>query len=180
MIELAAHNDPVGITTGQIAAEMGVSQGAIFRHFADKQAIWAAVLDWTSTELQRRFDSLPAQPPLDSLYAMLTAHIDFLIENPGVPRILFGELQRAGETPTKAIAKQLMANYRTRIVAKLETARSQGSIAPDSDVAAQAVLFLAMVQGLVMQALAVDDFTGMPDWSKRVFALYRTGLEMQP
>ena len=35
VIELAASYDPATMTTGQIAATMSVSQGALFRHFSD-------------------------------------------------------------------------------------------------------------------------------------------------
>lgn len=97
VIGLAARCDPAEITTGQIAVAMGVSQGALFRHFPDKQSIWTAALDWTCSELQRRFDDVLDSPPLARLEAMLAAHIGFIMENPGVPRILWGELQRTGE-----------------------------------------------------------------------------------
>ena len=94
---------------------MGVSQGALFRHFPDKMAIWTAVLEWTCAELNSRFDALVADHPLARLEAMLAAHVDFVIASPGVPHILFGELQRAGDTPTKAIVRDLMASYRARV-----------------------------------------------------------------
>ena len=176
VIELAASHDPAVLTTGQIAAAMGVSQGALFRHFPDKLAIWTAVLEWTSGELNHRFDALPESPPLARLEAMLTAHVDFVIERPGVPRILFGELQRAGDTPTKAIARQLMAGYRARVAQELHAARDAGDIAEATDVEAATVLFLAMMQGMVMQGLAIDDFSAMPVLARRLFGLFRQSL----
>jgi TetR/AcrR family transcriptional regulator len=42
----------------------------------------------------------------------LPAHIDFVVEHPGVPRILFGELQRDGDALGKASVRALMAGYR--------------------------------------------------------------------
>ena len=69
VIELAASHDPAVLTTGQIAAAMGVSQGALFRHFPDKLAIWTAVLEWTCGELNHRFDTLSEGPPLARLEA---------------------------------------------------------------------------------------------------------------
>ena len=177
VIGLAARCDPAEITTGQIAATMGVSQGALFRHFPDKQSIWTAVLDWTCTELQRRFEGIVPLQPLDRLEAMLAAHIGFIMENTGVPRILWGELQRAGETPAKAIVRQLMATYRARVAGELSAALAAGQIAVDADLEAATVMFLALVQGLVMQALAVDDFSALPVMSKRQFALFCRGLE---
>ena len=177
VIDLAASRDPATLTTGQIAAAMGVSQGALFRHFPDKLAIWTAVLEWTCAELNHRFDNLSADlSPLARLEAMLATHVDFVIEQPGVPRILFGELQRAGETPTKAIARQLMAGYRARVARELHAAREAGAIADTTDVEAATVLFLAMVQGMVMQGLAVDDFTAMPVLARRLFGLFRQSL----
>ena len=176
VIELAATHDPAVMTTGQIAAAMGVSQGALFRHFPDKMAIWTAVLEWTSAELNHRFDLLPESSPLARLEAMLAAHVDFVIEQPGVPRILFGELQRAGETPTKVIARQLMAGYRARVTRELQAAREAGAIADATDVEAATVLFLAMVQGMVMQGLAVDNFSAMPVLARRLFGLFRESL----
>ena len=124
VIELAASHDPAAMTTGQIAAAMGVSQGALFRHFPDKAAIWTAVLEWTAAELNLRFDALPEGMPLVRLEALMAAHMEFVVARPGVPRILFGELQRAGTTPGKAIARQLMAGYRARVARELSAARN--------------------------------------------------------
>lgn len=180
VIELAASNDPATLTTGQIASAMGVSQGALFRHFPDKMAIWTAVLEWTCAELNYRFDALVADRPLARLEAMLAAHVDFVIASPGVPRILFGELQRAGDTPTKAIVRDLMAGYRTRVARELSAARDVGEIAAGTDVDAATVMFLAMVQGMVMQGLAVDDFSAMPTLACRLFGLFRQSLGATP
>ena len=84
VIELAATHDPAVMTTGQIAAAMGVSQGALFRHFPDQLAIWTAVLEWTCAELNHRFDNLSADlSPLARLGAMLATHVDFVIEQAG-------------------------------------------------------------------------------------------------
>lgn len=180
VIELAASYDPATMTTGQIAATMGVSQGALFRHFSDKLAIWTAVLEWTCAELNHRFDALPVGRPLARLEAMLSTHVDFVIASPGVPRILFGELQRAGDTPTKAIVCNLMAGYRARVARELCAARGAGEIAQDTDVDAATVMFLAMVQGMVMQGLAVDDFSAIPTLARRLFGLFRQGLGVTP
>lgn len=181
VIELAATHDPAVMTTGQIASAMGVSQGALFRHFPDKLAIWTAVLEWTCAELNHRFDNLSADlSPLARLEAMLATHVDFVIASPGVPRILFGELQRAGETPTKAIVRNLMAGYRARVAGELCAACDTGEIVADTDVEAATVLFLAMVQGMVMQGLAVDDFTAMPVLAQRLFGLFQQSLGASP
>ena len=39
-LNLAAQRSPAGITTGDLAAAVGITQGAVFRHFSSKEAIW--------------------------------------------------------------------------------------------------------------------------------------------
>ena len=176
VIVLAASTNPADITTAQIAAHMGVTQGALFRHFADKQAVWTAVMDWTADTLLARIDASAGPTPLDTLQAIFAAHIDFVVEHAGVPRILFGELQRGGDAPGKTRVRALMAAYRGRVMRLLDLAKAQRQIDAQTDTAAAATLFLGMVQGLVMQAMAADDFTTMPAISSRLFEVFLNGL----
>ena len=176
VIGLAAATNPADITTAQIAAQMDVTQGALFRHFADKQAIWAAVMDWTATTLLARFDAVTGVTPIERLRAMFATHIDFVVTHPGVPRILFGELQRDGDAQGKMCVRALMAAYRERVTNLLTEAKAQSLIAETVDIPAAATMFLGMVQGLAMQAMAAGDFATMPAISARLFDLYLDGL----
>lgn len=178
VIALAAKTNPADITTAQIAAHMGVTQGALFRHFADKQAVWEAVMDWTAEALLARIDAVEAATPVDRLRAIFAAHVDFVVRHVGIPRILFGELQRDGDAAGKLKVRALMSAYRSRIVSLLDQAKQQGQIHAATDCDAAATLFLGMVQGLVMQAMAADDFAAMPQVSCGLFDLYRKALEV--
>ena len=176
VIGLAAATNPADITTAQIAAQMGVTQGALFRHFADKQAIWAAVMDWTATALLARFEAVTGVTPIERLRAMFATHIDFVVTHPGVPRILFGELQRDGDAQGKMCVRALMAAYRERVTNLLTEAKAQSLIAEGVDISAASTMFLGMVQGLVMQAMAASNFSTMPAVSVKLFDLYLDGL----
>ena len=48
---LAAQQEPASITTTDIAKAVGLSQGAVFRHFPNKQAIWLNVAQWLEATL---------------------------------------------------------------------------------------------------------------------------------
>lgn len=176
VIALAATSNPADITTAQIAAYMGVTQGALFRHFSDKEAVWLAVMGWTSDTLLARIDAVDGATPTDKLQAILAAHVEFVVEHTGVPRILFGELQRDADAPGKARVRALMSGYRSRVLGLLELAKAQGQIDEKADCATAATMFLGMVQGLVMQAMAADDFTTMPAISSRLFEVFLNGL----
>jgi TetR/AcrR family transcriptional regulator len=178
VIGLAASVNPEDITTSAIAAQMKLTQGALFRHFPTKDAIWLGVMEWVSDRLLSRIDRLAgAEPdPLAALEAMFLGHIDFVAEHPGVPRMMMGQLQRAGMTPAKQMAQTLMQNYATRLRRLFAAARGNGALPADLDEAAAATLFLGMIQGLVVQSLMHGDSARMRADAPRVFVIYRAGL----
>jgi TetR/AcrR family transcriptional regulator len=100
VVALAATRDPAEITTADIAGRMRLTQGALFRHFRSKEEIWAAVMRWVADRLLERVEAAIGEhdSPTAALAAAFRAHVDFVLRHPGVPRVLFGELQRAAET----------------------------------------------------------------------------------
>ena len=84
VVDLAAEQNPSEITTAAIAKRMNVTQGALFRHFPNKDAILEAVVDWVADRLLRRLDEAAAgaSGALDALEAMFMAHIEFIVLHP--------------------------------------------------------------------------------------------------
>ncbi len=56
VVQLAATRNPNDITTAAIAKHMHLTQGALFRHFPSKDAIWQAVMEWVAERLLTRID----------------------------------------------------------------------------------------------------------------------------
>lgn len=178
---LAASRGPQAVTTAAIAAEMGVTQGAVFRCFASKDHIWRAVLGWTEQTLLARLDAAAAGlAPLPALEAMFLAHADFIVENPGVPRILFAELQRPDATPARDVARRLVEAYAARIVGTIAAAQTSGVIARDVAPRTAATLFIGAMQGLMMQSLIRGDAAGLRATARDVFAVYARALTPAP
>ena len=178
VIALAADHDPGEISTTAIAKHMGVTQGALFKHFPTKDAILEAVMTWVADRLLARVDSAASAMPTGSqaLEAMFLAHTSFVTEHPGVPRMMFGELQRAGSTAPKRMAATMLRQYAERLWLQLERGRASGEFAPQLDMEAAATLFVGTIQGLVMQALIVGDVQRISRDAPRVFAIYMRGI----
>jgi len=178
VIALAADHDPGEITTTAIARHMGVTQGALFKHFPTKDAILEAVMGWVAERLLSRIDKAAQVAPTAgrALEAMFLAHTGFVTEHPGVPRMMFGELQRAGSTAPKRMAAALLQQYAARLRTLLERGRDDGEFDPRLDVEAAATLFVGTIQGLVMQALIAGDVQRIRRQAPRVFAIYLRGL----
>ena len=179
VVALAATQNPSDITTTAIAQQMQLTQGALFRHFANKDAILLAVMEWVSAQLLARIDRAAeaAASPRAALQAVFVAHDGFVPEHPGVPRIIFSELQPAGDNPPKRAVQQLVGSYGARLHRLLAQGQAQGELRADLDVQAAATLFIGTVQGLVMQSLISGDMARMCGDAPRVFAIYQRGID---
>jgi TetR/AcrR family transcriptional regulator len=178
VIELAGSQNPSEITTLAIARHMNLTEGALFRHFPTKQAIWQSVMEWVAETLLGRIDRAAdgVDSPLTALRAMFMSHIGFVAEHPGVPRMLFGELQKAGSTVPKRIVQSLLEHYAQRLHRTIEAGKSCGELHADLDTQAAATLFIGTIQGLVMQSLLEGDMAQMRANAPKVFAIYSRGI----
>ncbi|MFH2124096.1 MAG: TetR/AcrR family transcriptional regulator [Pseudomonadota bacterium] len=178
VIELAAEQNPTDITTAAIATRMGLTQGALFRHFPNKTAILQAVMTWVSTRLMAKLDKAAqgATSPLAALEAMFMAHVEFVAMHPGVPRLLFGELQRAEKTASKSIVQALIKRYSERLSRVIEEGKARKELDAHLDTEAAATLFIGTIQGLVMQSLLSGDVGHIRHNAARVFAIYHRGI----
>lgn len=178
VIALAAEQNPSEITTASIAKRMGLTQGAIFRHFPTKDAILEAVMEWVAEKLLSRQEKVVQEglSPLAALEAIFMAHIEFVAEHPGVPRILFGELQRGELSAAKRMAQTLIHRYAERVRRLLEEGKQCGEVDTSLESEAGAILFIGTVQGLVMQSLLAGDVTRIERIAPQAFAIFRRGI----
>jgi TetR/AcrR family transcriptional regulator len=181
-LTLAAERSPANVTTADLAQAVGITQGAVFRHFESKEAIWLAVIDFAHQALLARLHAAAEAQvqPLAALRAVFMAHVDFVVAQPGVPRVIFQELQHPEDTPLKARVRGLMQAYRALLAGLLERAQAARQLAPGADLQAAAVLFIGSVQGLVMQSLLSGQVGAMRQLAPAVFGLFQQAIAAPP
>ena len=179
VVDLAAEQNPSDITTAAIAKSMGLTQGALFRSFPTKDAVWRAVMEWVAERLLARIDRAAEdiESPLAAMQAMFMSHVEFVVEHPGVPRLMFGELQSAKATPAKRMVQTLIQRYGERLHRLIEKGKTSGELSSTVDSKAAATLFIGTIQGLVMQSLLAGELERVRRDAPRVFAIYRRGIE---
>lgn len=181
-LRLAQESSPALITTGDIASAIGVTQGAVFKHFPTKEAIWLAAMRWVRQDLLQTLEvaAAAAATPLDGLSAMFHAHVEFVLAHPGVPRVIFHDLQQPADSASKQEVRGLLQSYQKRLTTLLSQAAAQGQIRPDLDQEAAATTFVGLIQGLVMQSMLAGSTAKMRQQAERVFALYLDALRECP
>lgn len=178
MLHLAAERNPADITTTDIAKAMRVTQGALFRHFATKEAIRLAVVEWIEAQLLGALLAARQAAPdaLAALRTMFLAHVRFAQAYPGVPRLIFAELQQAEASPVRLMVHKIMQRYRQVLAETLSLAMAAKRIRADVDCQAAASLFLGGIQGLVIQSMLSGSDAALERQAEAVLDLYLAGL----
>lgn len=178
VIRLAGERNPESITTSEMAAELGLTQAALFRHFPTKEAIRTEVMEWTAEHLTDAVKTA-ANAQADSLSALeaaFHAHLKFAAERPGVPRIVFSELQSREDTPVKQAALKLMNQYRKILCDRIVQGKADGQIRSDVDDRTAAAVLIGLIQGLILQSMLAGKPAAARQQADAMFAIFRRGI----
>lgn len=178
-VELAADKGVNSVTTQDMADAMHLTQGAIFRHFATKDDIWVAVIEWVRERLMKVLDKAAADAtdPLNAIERMFSAHISFVSKHPAIPRLLFSELLHKKNSKLRLLIQGIISGYESRIASLLEQAKSQSLAPPDLDSQSAAVLYIGMIQGLVMQSNIFGGKRALLQAALKTFPIFLHGVK---
>ncbi len=181
-LNLARDISPVSITTSDIATAIGVTQGAVFKHFPTKDAIWLAAMAWVRERLLQKLEEAARSESsaVGALEAMFRAHVAFVIMHPGAPRIIFHELQQPADSLIKQEVRALLQAYRQRLLGQFKAGVDTGQLPAALDHEAAATLFVGVVQGLVMQSMLTGKPAAMKAQAQSVFGIYLRGIRSAP
>jgi TetR/AcrR family transcriptional regulator len=154
------------ITTAVLAAAAGVSEAALYRHFPSKARMFEALIEFAEETVFGRINQiLEADTDVRSrcerlLYLLLA----FAERNPGIARILVGDVL-LGEGPRlRARVDKFFARFETQLRQVLRESRLRGAgLAADAEPAADFLISLALGR---LQRFARSGFTRSPltDW----------------
>lgn len=177
-VELAGERGVDDVTTQDMASAVGVTQGAIFRHFPSKDMIWLAVIHWVRGRLMGVVDMAASQgrDPLDSLEKIFYAHLGFVDKFPAIPKLVFTDQLLKKNPKIRQLIREVLADYEEKIYALLSQAKAQQLVRPDLDERSAAVMFTGMVQGLVMRVSVIEARKSLVAEGKLIFPIYLHGI----
>lgn len=87
------------ITTAALAAELNVSEAALYRHFPSKTRMYEGLIDFIEDTIFARVRTITSDEPnpVNQCYRILSLVLAFAERNPGITRILNGDAL-TGET----------------------------------------------------------------------------------
>jgi AcrR family transcriptional regulator len=142
------------LTTRELAAELGLSQPALFRHFTSREALLLAVVDHARADLERQAARIVegGGPAAAQLRALGTALLDQVERTPGLPRLLFASAPPGHAPSPLREALRHMVGMQASLVAELvRQGQREGALSAACDADQAATVFVGMVQGLVLR-----------------------------
>jgi AcrR family transcriptional regulator len=177
-VELAGEQGVDSVTTQDMAKAVGITQGAIFRHFPTKDMIWLAVIHWVRGRLMSVVDVAAEQgsDPLDSLEKMFFAHLGFVDKVPAIPKLVFtGQLLKKNPK-IREVVRSILVDYEAKVTGLIAQAKAQNLVRPDLDEHGAAVMFTGMIQGLVIRVPIIEARKSLIAEGKLVFPIFLHGI----
>lgn len=145
-LKIIAEQGVSRFTTAAIAHAVGITEGAIFRHFDSKEAIVLAAIDRIE-ELFEIDAPVDVADPIERLRRFVEHRVSIVREYGGIPRLVFSDelslaAGEAGSQKVQAIRKRAL----TFIQRCLSDAIAAGALPSSLDVEAAALV----VQGTIM------------------------------
>ena len=139
------------VTVRRMANEIGVSEGAIYRHFKSKRDILSFLVDDIEGTLLGDIgkNATGKVGSLESLEKILISHISSIEQKKGVSFQVIAEIVSLGDKKLNKKIYSVINKYILRIKEILARGITEGIIQPELDLDAASTMFFNMIQGLV-------------------------------
>ncbi len=146
--------DPEGmsegrVTTAALAKKVGVSEAALYRHFASKAKMFEGLIEFVESTLL----GLTAQisrnegSKLANVNLLIQVLLEFAVRNKGMTKVLVGDALMTENPRLQARMNDLLNNLETAIKQGLREAAMAGELPHTDDVAARANAITSYILG---------------------------------
>jgi AcrR family transcriptional regulator len=148
-LDVVGTEGPTAFTTQRLADAVGVSTGALFRHFATLDEVLEEAVRLAVLEVEATFPD-PDLAPTERLFALVRGRVALLRREPGIAWLLRSE-QALFALPSSAVKRleALIGRSRRFLAEALDDGIAEGEIRDDVPVGALLVIVTGTVHALV-------------------------------
>ena len=146
------------ITTAKLAANLGVSEAALYRHFPSKTRMFESLIDFVEETLFSRITQILNEESnqLARCKKILTLFLVFCERNPGITRILSGDALTGEHERLRGRVAQVYDRIETQLRQCLRMAEVEEGWRTAIPVNTTTNLLLALVEGRIAQFVRSD------------------------
>jgi AcrR family transcriptional regulator len=177
-LRLAFEVGPDMVTTGMIAADLGLTQPALYKHFPHKQDIWTDVADFLTSRIGDNLARSRAAEcgPVDKLRMLVIDHLRLVEQNPALPEIMVLRDHQNTRTVLRERTLRRMMEFSADLVANVSAAQKQHLFRNDFAAADGAALIFGIIQSLVLRMMMNRNPSMLVPEGERLVNLQLTGF----
>lgn len=143
--------NPAGekVTTAALAAQLDVSEAALYRHFASKAQMYEGLIEFIETSLFSVINQIAEgeQAGLKQVELIVASLLRFAQKNRGLMRVLVGDALVHENPRLQVRINQLLGRIEATLKQCLKVAATQGALPAEHDFAAHADMLTCYVAG---------------------------------
>jgi AcrR family transcriptional regulator len=167
------------LTVKRIAAEVGISEAAIYRHFKSKKSILSFLLRHIEEVLLSDISPEAVaneSVTLDTIEKIIRNHFSMISMRKGISFQVIAEIISLGDRKLNKQASQTIDKYISRLKELLTDGVREGAVRQDIDLEASATLLFTLIQGLVnIWSLSDGSFTLIEKYTS-LWQIYREAV----
>ncbi len=161
------------LSTRNLANRVGITEGAIFRHFKSKRDIMLSIMQDVKYNLvsELRQIALSAESTEKRLFSFLCRHVKYLIENKGITILLFSEAAHMNDKELKETLHVILSEQKSLISKIIKDGMSEGLWNKKLDAEDVATIYMGIPITLNIELILNPDKFNMDNFCKRMFYL---------
>lgn len=158
------------ITTAALAAELGVSEAALYRHFPSKTRMYEGLIDFIEETIFARVNTIINDEPdaVNQCYRIIGLTLTFAEKNPGISRLLHGDALTGETTKLHERIAQFFKRLESQFKQILREAEIRQGLKINTPISVAVDMLLVFLEGKISQFVR-SDFKQSPTqyWSEQ-------------
>lgn len=158
-LQLAFEVGPTQVTTGMIAAKLGLSQPAIYKHFPSKSDILAEIARHLGERIAQNVNQSKASnvDPVARLKSLILLQLGLVEQYPALPEFMVMRDPKGDHAAFQGAIQTAMAGLRVAIEAEVKAAIQSGQFRATVDPTDATTLIAGVIQSLVLRMLVTGN-----------------------
>jgi len=167
------------LSTRNLAARIGVTEGALFRHFSSKKDIMLSILMDVKNDLLDEQEKIvySGVKADEKLRAFLCLHVKYLIQNKGITMLLFSEAAHLNEPKLKMGLREILLTQKEYVSHIVRQGISEGLWDPSLAVEDVVLLYLGIPITLNIELILQTDEVKQENFCARMLPLFAKLLQ---
>lgn len=179
ILNIIAEEGLQALSTRNLARKVGISEGALFRHFRRKRDMMLAIMQDVQTDLMEPLQQIALQSTTASerLFLFLCTHVRYLIKNKGITILLFSEAAHMNDTELKSQLHEIILKQKQLIGKIIQDGIAAGEWDPAVQVENVTMLYMGIPITLNIEMVLNPNWIKTENFCRKMMALLTRVLE---